>query len=44
MHGCKGWGHTKLEIHPKLRNTNPHNITHCLISLNPRERMFVVQI
>ena len=31
-------------IHPKLRNINPHNVTHSLISWNPRERMFVVQI
>ena len=30
--------------HPKLRNTNLHNVTHSLISRNPRERMFVVQI
>ena len=27
----------------KLRNINPHNTTHSLISRNPRERMFVVQ-
>ena len=31
-------------LHPKLRNINPHNITHLLISQNPKERMFVVQI
>ena len=31
-------------IHPKLRNINLHDITHSLISQNPRERMFVVQI
>ena len=30
--------------HPKLRNINPHNITHSLISQDPRERMFVVRI
>ena len=32
------------EVHPKLRNTNLHNVTHSLISRNPREQMFVVQI
>jgi hypothetical protein len=31
-------------VHPKLRNTNLHNVTHSLISRTPRERMFVVQI
>ena len=31
-------------VHPKLRNVNPHNTTHSLISQNPREWMFVVQI
>ena len=31
-------------IHPKLCNINLHNITHFLISGDPRERMFVVQI
>ena len=31
-------------IHPKLCNINLHNVTHSLISQNPRERMFVVQI
>jgi hypothetical protein len=31
-------------IHPKLRNINLHNMTHSLISRNPREWMFVVQI
>jgi hypothetical protein len=30
--------------HLKLRNMNLHNVTHSLISWNPRERMFVVQI
>ena len=33
-----------MHVHPKLRNINLHNITHSLISQNPRERMFVVQI
>jgi hypothetical protein len=28
-------------IHPKLRNINTHNVTHFLISQNPREWMFV---
>ena len=31
-------------IHPKLHNINIHNVTHFLISRNPRELMFVVQI
>ena len=31
-------------MHPKLRNINPLNVTHSLMSRNPRERMFVVQI
>jgi hypothetical protein len=31
-------------IHSKLRNINPHNVTHSLMSQNPRERTFVVQI
>ena len=31
-------------VHLKLRNINPHNVTHSLISRNPRERMFIVQI
>ena len=31
-------------IHLNLRNINPHNGTHSLMSRNPRERMFVVQI
>ena len=30
--------------HLKLCNINLHNVTHSLISQNPRERMFVVQI
>jgi hypothetical protein len=33
-----------IQVHPKLRNINFHNATHSLISRNPRERMFVVQI
>ena len=33
-----------VRVHPKLQNFNLHNITHSLISRNPRERMFVVQI
>ena len=36
-----GWVY---KIHLTLRNINPHNATHSLISRNPRERMFVVQI
>ena len=32
------------KIHPKLHDINLHNTTHSLISWNPRERMFVVQI
>ena len=32
-----------IEVHPKLCNINPHNITHSLISQNPRDDMFVVQ-
>ena len=31
-------------VHLKLRNTNFHNVTHSLMSQNPRERMSVVQI
>ena len=31
-------------LHPKLCNINVHNITHSLISQNPRERTFKVQI
>ena len=31
-------------VHPKLRNIDPQNVTHSLVSQNPRERMFVVQI
>ena len=30
-------------IHPKLCNINLHNVTHSLISQNPRDRMFIVQ-
>jgi hypothetical protein len=32
------------KLHPKLFNINLHNVTHSLISRNPRERMFEVQI
>ena len=31
-------------IHPELHNINLHNATHSLISRNPREWMFIVQI
>ena len=31
-------------VHPQLCNINLHNVTHSLISQNPREHMFVVQI
>ena len=31
-------------VRPKLHNINPHNVTHSLISQNPREQMFIVQI
>ena len=34
----------RYQIHPKLRNINPHNVTHSLTSQNPREWMFLVQI
>ena len=27
-------------LHPKFRNINPHNVTHFLLSKNPREQMF----
>ena len=33
-----------IQIHPKLRNINPLNVTYSLISRNPWELMFVVQI
>ena len=33
-----------LELHPKLHNINLHNVTYSLISRNPREHMFIVQI
>jgi hypothetical protein len=32
------------KILPELRNINLHKVMHSLISRNPRERMFVVQI
>ena len=31
-------------VHLELRNINPHNVTRSLMSQNPRERMFIVQI
>ena len=31
-------------VHPKLRNINPRNVSHSLISRSPRERMFVGQL
>ena len=31
-------------VHPKLHSINFHNVTHSLVSQNPRERMFIVQI
>jgi hypothetical protein len=34
----------KLVVHPKLRNISLHNVTHSLMSQNPRERIFVVHI
>ena len=33
-----------LQLHSKLRNVNLHNITHSLISPNPRDRMVAVHI
>ena len=36
--------HIEFALHPKLHNINLHNITHSLISRNPREWMCVVQI
>ena len=36
--------HQCPQVHPKLRNINPHNVTHSLISQNLGERMIVVQI
>jgi uncharacterized membrane protein len=47
-HTLVGWGASfnvvACLIHPKLRNINPHNVSHSLIFRNPRERMFIVQI
>ena len=40
---CKVY-YNYVVVHRNLRNINPHTITHSLISLNPRERMFMVQI
>ena len=36
--------HTYMVLHPKLCNINPHNVTHSLMSPNPMEWVFVVQI
>ena len=33
-----------FQLHPKLYTINFHNVTLSLISRNPRERMFIVQI
>ena len=33
-----------FHVHPKLHNINLHNVTHYLISWNPRECMFIVRI
>ena len=33
-----------LQLQPKLRNVNLHNITHSIISPNPRDRMVAVHI
>ena len=33
-----------IQVHPKLRNINFHDVTHSLISRNSREQIFVVQI
>ena len=40
------WEHALIGriVHPKLCNINLHNVTHSLISQNPREQMFIVQI
>jgi hypothetical protein len=40
---CVKWP-LDIFIYPKLRNINPHNVTHSLISRNPRARMDVVPI
>ena len=39
----QGFGNIE-KVHPKICNSNLHNVTHCLISPNPREWMFIVQI
>ena len=50
IYSCKNFFATHLEawdkirVHPKLRNINLYNITHSLISPNPWEWMFAVQI
>ena len=38
------WPQFGLPIHAKLRDINLHNVTHSLISRNPKKWMFVVQI
>ena len=39
LHCTDIWGHVQpRRVHPKLRNINPHDITHSLISQNPRNR------
>ena len=43
LKGLSRWGDT-YKLHPKLGNINLHNVTHSLISPNPRERMFKFQI
>jgi hypothetical protein len=40
---CPFFIYKSFHIHPKLCNINFHNVTHSLISWNPREEMFVVQ-
>jgi hypothetical protein len=41
----KMWSSTgPCMVHPELRNINLHNVTNPLISQNPREWMFIVQI
>ena len=44
---CKPFTYSKCvytQLHPILRKTNLHNITHSLISQNLREWMFVIQL
>ena len=42
--GSRSSFHLKKMIHPKICKFNLHNITHSLISQNPRKWMFLVQI